>query len=106
MTGTSGGLANFSSTEHWIDLSMVLLCILSAGLAAGLTIGLISIDRNELRLMSINGTEIQKKQAAKILPLIKDHHWLLVTLFLFNATANEALPVFLTGLVPEYAAIA
>jgi metal transporter CNNM len=105
MTGTGGGLANFSTTEHWIDLGMVCLCILSAGLAAGLTIGLISIDRNELRLMSINGTEEQKKQAAKILPLIKDHHWLLVTLFLFNATANEALPVFLTGLVPEYAAI-
>jgi hypothetical protein len=39
------------------------------------------------------------------LPLIKDHHWLLVTLFLFNAIANEALPVFLSGLVPEYAAI-
>jgi hypothetical protein len=105
MTGTGGGLANFSTTEHWIDLGMVCLCILCAGLAAGLTIGLVSIDRNELRLMSINGSEEQKKQAAKILPLIKDHHWLLVTLFLFNAIANEALPVFLSGLVPEYAAI-
>lgn len=105
LTGTGGDAADFSTTEHWIDLTMVIICILSAGLAAGLTIGLVSIDRNELRLLSINGTDAQKKQAQKILPLIKDHHWLLVTLFLFNATANEALPVFLTGLVPEYAAI-
>jgi metal transporter CNNM len=28
-----------------------------------------------------------------------------VTLFLFNAVANEALPIFLSGLVPEYAAV-
>lgn len=30
---------------------------------------------------------------------------LLVTLFLFNAVANEALPIFLSGLVPEYVAV-
>jgi metal transporter CNNM len=102
---TKNDFAEFSTTTHWIDLGMTLFCISCAALAAGLTIGLVSVDRNELRLMQINGTPEQKQQAAKILPLIKDHHWLLVTLFLFNAVANEALPIFLSGLVPEYLAI-
>jgi len=97
--------SDFSSSEDWFNLTMCLLCILCAGLAAGLTIGLISVDKNELRLLAINGTEEEKRQANKVMPLIKDHHWLLVTLFLFNATANEALPIFLSSLVPEYAAV-
>jgi CBS domain containing-hemolysin-like protein len=84
---------------------MCFFCIGCAGLAAGLTIGLVSIDQKELKLKLINGTNEEQEQARKILPLIKDHHWLLVTLFLFNATANEALPVFLTSLVPEWLAI-
>lgn len=100
-----GDFSDFSSSSDWFNLAMCLVCILCAGLAAGLTIGLVSVDRNELRLLAINGTEKEKKQASKIMPLIKDHHWLLVTLFLFNATANEALPIFLSSLVPEYAAV-
>ena len=97
--------SDFSAVTDWIDLAMCFVCIVAAGLAAGLTIGLVSIDQKELKLLTINGTKEEKEQAAKILPLIKDHHWLLVTLFLFNATANEALPVFLSALVPEYVAI-
>lgn len=96
---------NFDQVTAWVDLVLCFVCILCAGLAAGLTIGLVSIDHKELKLLTINGTDEEKAQAAKILPLIKDHHWLLVTLFLFNATANEALPVFLSALVPEYLAI-
>lgn len=67
--------ASFRDITDWIYVGMTVLCILCAGLAAGLTIGLVSIDRNELRLLMINGTEEQKMQAARILPVIKDHHW-------------------------------
>lgn len=79
--------------------------MLCAGLAAGLTIGLVSIDKNELSLILINGTPEEKRQARAILPIIKDHHWLLVTLFLFNAAANEAMPLFLGDLVPRVASV-
>ena len=91
--------------DQILALVMVLVCIMCAGLAAGLTIGLVSIDRNELSLTLINGTPEEKKQAKAILPLLKDHHWLLVTLFLFNATANEALPLFLGDVVPRVASV-
>lgn len=52
-----------------------------------------------------SGTADEKRYAAKILPVISNHHLLLVTLMLWNACANEALPLFLNKLVPEFVAI-
>ena len=52
----------------------------SAALAAGNTIGLISLSHNELMLLTINGNETEKLQAKRILPLLEDYHTLLVTL--------------------------
>jgi CBS domain containing-hemolysin-like protein len=45
--------------------------------------------------------------ANRLLPLIRiePHHQLLVTLLLLNSVANEALPLFLDKLVPQWAAI-
>ena len=51
------------------------------------------------------GTQEKKNSARKILPLLKQHHWLLVTLLLCNAVALEALPVFLEMIVPPAYAI-
>ena len=44
--------------------------------------------------------------ATAVDPLVKKHHWLLVTLLLLNAVANEALPLFLDKLVPSWLAVA
>merc|ERR1719316_1714969 len=43
--------------------------------------------------------------AGKVLPLLGDHHRLLVTLLLMNSIANEALPLFLDQLVPSWVAV-
>jgi len=39
------------------------------------------------------------------LPILENHHWLLVTLLLCNAAAMEALPLFLDKMMPGYLAI-
>lgn len=52
-----------------------------------------------------SGTDIEREQAKKILPIISRHHFLLCTLMLFNASANEALPIFLDELVPTWLSI-
>jgi metal transporter CNNM len=59
----------------------------------------------DLEIKARSGTEEEKKYAAKLLPIIAHHHQLLVTLMLWNACATEALPIFLSALVPEYVAI-
>ena len=56
--------------------------------------------------MGGRGEMVEEKQAAeKLMPLVEQHHWLLVTLLLCNALANEALPLFLDRLVPSWLAV-
>lgn len=62
---------------------------------SGLTMGLLSLDLMTLQIMKEGGTPKQQKQARKILPIVKRHHLLLVTLLLANAGAVEAMPIFL-----------
>lgn len=72
---------------------------------SGLTVGYLSIDDLVLELRSSNGTDEEKSYAAKVLPILAQRHWLLVTLLLMNAFAMEALPLYLDKVVPEYLAV-
>eukprot|EP01080_Neovahlkampfia_damariscottae_P008950 gene8950-899_t len=79
--------------------------ILFAGLMSGLTLGLLSLDPMQLSVLKTAGTEHEKKLAKRIELVVKNHHYLLVTLLLMNALAMESLPLFLDKIVPEWAAI-
>lgn len=70
-----------------------------------MTMGLLSLDTLKLKIKYLVGSEDDKKAVSKILPLLENHHWLLCTLLLYNAMANEALPIFLDALVPSWAAV-
>ncbi len=83
----------------------VLFCVCCAALAAGMTMGLLSLDQLKLKIKLAVGTTQEKQAANKILPIISNHHLLLCTLLLFNSVANEALPIFLNELVPSWAAV-
>ena len=72
---------------------------------SGLTVGYLSIDDLVLELRCTNGTDEEKRQASKVLPILAKRHWLLVTLLLMNAACMEALPLFLDKILPEYLAI-
>ena len=80
---------------------MALLCVCVAALAAGLTMGLVSQEIIDLKIKELaSDSEVERKQARSLVPLLIDHHRLLVTLLLINAIANEALPLFLDKIVP------
>lgn len=100
-----GDFADYQDIEDMYNTLMCLLCVICAGLAAGLTMGLLSLDITKLEIKAMIGNDIEKKSALIIIPIVKQHHMLLVTLLLFNSLANEALPVFLGSLVPNYLAI-
>jgi metal transporter CNNM len=59
----------------------------------------------EMKIKAKSGTDEEKVQAKRVLPIIERHHLLLVSLMTWNATANEALPIFLDALVPGWLAI-
>ena len=81
-----------------------LFCILFAGMMSGLTIGLASIDRLTLEI-DARGDPEADRMSKRIFPVIDQHHWMLVTLLLCNASALETLPLFLNKMVPEVYAI-
>eukprot|EP01033_Poteriospumella_lacustris_P002736 gene2736-1986_t len=100
-----GIFADFKDAEDAYNVLMVIICVCCAGTAAGLTVGLLSLDETKLEIKVMIGTDEEKRAAESILPIIRQHHLLLVTLLLFNSVANETLPIFLGTLVPNYIAI-
>ena len=97
-----GGDANF----YLLNGGMAAICVTMAALAAGLTMGLLSLDPLMLLIKIRAGeSKVEREQAASLLPLVQQHHRLLVSLLLMNACANEALPLFLDKLVPSYVAV-
>ena len=98
------GLQSTGSThgEEFVrDLILVTICVTCCAFASGLTIGINSFDYTEMLIKTRSGTPDEKRYAEKILPVLKNHHLLLVSLLLWNALAAEALPIFLDGLVTE-----
>ena len=105
MAKSEDGVASFQDLDDWLNLGAALGCVSCAALAAGLTMGLLSLDKLKLKIKTMTGNEEERRHARAILPLLSDHHFLLCTLLIFNATANEALPIFLDELLPSWGAI-
>ena len=76
-----------------------------AGIFSGLTLGLLSIDETNLQVIERAGTATEQKHARRIMPLVRRHHLLLVTLLLANAAAVEAMPLFMDKISSEVVAI-
>src|SRR4051812_30465997 len=114
------GLSRPDHPENAVEAASVLgafLSVLGAATAAGLTMGLMSLDSLDLLVITESDPEdckddkeraeldLEKKDATILLPLIDDHHRLLVSLLLLNSICAEALPLFLDEFVPSSIAV-
>ncbi|KAL4180590.1 hypothetical protein AMTRI_Chr13g92840 [Amborella trichopoda] len=91
--------------QFWLYLLAIIGLVTFAGLMAGLTLGLMSLGLVDLEVLIKSGQPKDRKNAAKIFPVVKNQHLLLCTLLIGNSLAMEALPIFLDMLVPSWAAI-
>ncbi|GMI75548.1 hypothetical protein like AT5G52790 [Hibiscus trionum] len=89
----------------WVYLVVCVVLVLFAGLMSGLTLGLMSLSLVDLEVVIKAGQPQDRKNAEKILPIVKNQHLLLCTLLIGNALAMEALPIFLDSLLSEWCAI-
>ncbi|CAK9176918.1 unnamed protein product [Ilex paraguariensis] len=87
----------------YLVISVILVAF--AGLMSGLTLGLMSLSLVDLEVLLKAGRPEDRKNAAKILPLVKNQHLLLCTLLICNSMAMEALPIFLDALLPAWGAV-
>ncbi|KAJ3119546.1 hypothetical protein HK098_005364 [Nowakowskiella sp. JEL0407] len=79
--------------EYYSTVLLILVLVLTGGILAGLTIGLLSLDETNLSILIRSGSPSEKKYAERIIPIRKNSHLLLVTLLLANTVVNETLPV-------------
>lgn len=72
---------------------------------SGLTLGLMGIDLLDLEILIRSGTASQKRNAQRVMPILRNQHLVLVTLLVWNAVAMEALPIFLDKILGEVGAV-
>jgi|AntRauTorckE5430_2_1112549.scaffolds.fasta_scaffold10368_2 hypothetical protein len=90
----------------WWNLFWCIICLGCVAVISGLFLGLLTLDPLDLQIiLKVSISEDEKEHAAKLLPLVKQHHLVLVTLLLMNGIAYETLPIFMGNLVPTYVAI-
>ncbi|KAE9613489.1 putative gliding motility-associated protein GldE [Lupinus albus] len=92
-------------TQFFVNIVVIVLLVLFAGLMSGLTLGLMSLSLVDLEVLAKSGTPQDRKHAEKILPVVRNQHLLLCTLLICNAAAMETLPIFLDSLVTAWGAI-
>ncbi|KAM1368677.1 hypothetical protein ACFX13_002079 [Malus domestica] len=92
-------------TDFWVFMVISLVLVAFAGIASGLALGLLSFSQVDLEVLIKSGQPQEQKNAAKILPLVKNEHLLLCTLLIGKSLAMEALPIFLDSILPVWAAI-
>lgn len=89
-----------------VSIIVVVVTTCVAGMMSGLTLALFSLEENYLRVMASSGTPSQQKYAERLISIVEQPHWLLVTLLLCNAGAVELMPLALDALVSPIIAVA
>jgi CBS domain containing-hemolysin-like protein len=77
----------------WWRIVTVCVLIVVSGFFAGLTLGTMSLDVLDLRVLAESGTEREKRCARRILPVRKRANFLLCSLLIGNTAANSALSI-------------
>ncbi|XP_071712862.1 DUF21 domain-containing protein At2g14520-like [Rutidosis leptorrhynchoides] len=93
------------TSNFFVYVVVITMIVCFAGMMSGLTLGLMSMSLVDLEVVATSGKPMDRIRASKILSVVKRHHLVLCTLLISNATAMEALPIFLNKLVPESGAI-
>ncbi|KAF0699888.1 Aste57867_9564 [Aphanomyces stellatus] len=92
-------------TKYMTAVVSVFLLVCLAGAMSGLTVGVLSLDKLHLTVLKMEGSATSQVAAARLLPVLRNHRLVLVTLVIMNALANEALPIFLNTLINPIASV-
>uniref|UniRef100_A0A1B0GLB6 Metal transporter cnnm2 n=1 Tax=Lutzomyia longipalpis TaxID=7200 RepID=A0A1B0GLB6_LUTLO len=89
----------------WVSIIIIIICLMFSALFSGLNLGLMSLDRTELKILRNTGTEKEKHYARQIEP-VRDHgNYLLCSILLGNVLVNSTFTILLDGLTSGLVAV-
>lgn len=82
----------------WASIMIISTCLMFSALFSGLNLGLLSLDRTELKILCNTGTE-KEKEYARIIQPVRDHgNYLLCSILLGNVAVNSTFTILLDDL--------
>ncbi|XP_063699850.1 unextended protein [Culicoides brevitarsis] len=89
----------------WLQLMIIGICLMFSALFSGLNLGLMSLDRTDLKILCNTGTENEQQHARTIQP-VRDHgNYLLCSILLGNVLVNSTFTILLDGLTSGLLAV-
>ncbi|KAL5279488.1 CNNM2 family protein [Megaselia abdita] len=82
----------------WASMIIILVCLCFSALFSGLNLGLMSLDRTELKILKNTGTENERKYASIIQPVRDRGNFLLCSILLGNVLVNSTFTILLDSL--------
>ncbi|KAF8570901.1 hypothetical protein P879_03774 [Paragonimus westermani] len=82
----------------WVQVILIIILFFLSGLFSGLNLGLMSLDKTELKIIESAGAPSEKTYAKAIRPVREKGNLLLCTLLLGNVLVNTSLTILMDNL--------
>ncbi|CAG9772312.1 unnamed protein product [Ceutorhynchus assimilis] len=89
----------------WASIFIILICISFSSLFSGLNLGLMSMDKTDLKILCNTGTLKERKHARVIQPVRAHGNYLLCSILLGNVLVNSIFTILLDGLTSGLIAV-
>ncbi|XP_050303940.1 unextended protein isoform X2 [Anthonomus grandis grandis] len=117
-TPSSKDISYYQGTEPWLQIKtydafmplwasilVIVICISFSSLFSGLNLGLMSMDKTELKILCNTGTAKERKYARVIQPVRNHGNYLLCSILLGNVLVNSIFTILLDGLTSGLIAV-